>query len=488
MKTDTRLFHQWPRRRRAARRATRALWLLLAALAAPSLVADNGAPSTWDGFRNQLLPQPPRTTRQDFGWRATRNAGGKAAGEIGGWVGRSLTPARYVMKLPRVLGFHEPLEVSGRLAVTKCEGGSGVLVGWRNGKSTGWRTPNSLSIRVDGNGGKYWLFYEYGGRRGSTGGGGAFEGDRYQTTPTAPFLADGSSRAWRLRYEPGAAKGPGQLTFRIDDRAYVVEVPLEHKCEGLELDEFGIWNQETSGDGLELWLDDLIVGGEAVGFDRDPNWIGVGNKTSFPDTLIRPFHQFGLLPPKGQGVLPGIGGVIWRDERPAYFGDAIAPLTLDQPLHASGTIRFTRAGADSGVYLGWFNANAKRTKETPEHVDRQRSYLGILLEGPSRVGHYFRPGYATDSGLGGNAESGPILRPDGVERKWSIRYDPSAKSGHGVIGVSLDGVEQSYPLRDGDRRAGATFDRFGLFNLQSGGWHVEVEVRDLRFSGQRPRP
>ena len=49
-----------------------------------------------------------------------------------------------------------------------------------------------------------------------------------------------------------------------------------------------------------------------------------------------------------------------------------------------------------------------------------------MIEGPSRIGHYFRPGYWTSTGAGGAAESGPIIRPDGQPHDWSIEYDPEA--------------------------------------------------------------
>lgn len=69
-----------------------------------------------------------------------------------------------------------------------------------------------------------------------------------------------------------------------------------------------------------------------------------------------------------------------------------------------------------------------------------------------------------------------------------MRYDPRANHGVGRIYLTFDDQKLSLDLRPGDRKAGATFDRFGLFNIQEGGHYVEVYVDDLTFtSGKRKR-
>jgi hypothetical protein len=107
------------------------------------LVALHASGEFWDGFRNRLVPDPPPVTRQDFGWRE---------GCIGGWVQRSTTPAWYAKAIEPVT-LEKPLSASGTFSVKRSEGGSGVLFGWFNSQSRGWRMPNSLVIRLDGNGG-----------------------------------------------------------------------------------------------------------------------------------------------------------------------------------------------------------------------------------------------------------------------------------------------------------------------------------------------
>jgi hypothetical protein len=140
-------------------------------------------------------------------------------GEIGGWIQRSLTPASFAKVIPtRTL--NDRLSASGKFAVTRDDSTSGTLFGWFHETSRGWRTPNLVVFRLDGNGGKYWVFYEYGTRHWLTGGGGCFEGDRYQTTPTKPFKADGTTHTWSLDYDPAAADGNGLMTFVLDGKVY----------------------------------------------------------------------------------------------------------------------------------------------------------------------------------------------------------------------------------------------------------------------------
>ena len=90
----------------------------------------------WEGFRNRLLPTPLPVTRQEFGWRR----GGRGH-EIGGWIQRSLTPAWFAKVIPQQT-LNDRLSASGKFAVTRDEGGSGVLFGWFNESSRGCAAPH----------------------------------------------------------------------------------------------------------------------------------------------------------------------------------------------------------------------------------------------------------------------------------------------------------------------------------------------------------
>ncbi len=447
----------------------------------------------WDGFRNRLLPEKLPVVRQQFGYAKTNHAGGKGVGEIGGTVQRSFRRAYYAKAIDEK-NLSQRLSASGRLAVTHAEGGSGILFGWFNETSDGWRTPNSIGLRIDSNGGRYLMFYEYGTRNWKTGGGGAFEGERWQTTPTKPFAADGTANHWSLDYDPRAENEPGQLTFAIDERTYSIPVPVEHKNEGAVFNRFGLWNVQLAGAPLDVYFDDLVIDGQHENFDADPGWVGADNKIEFTEPIVRPYHNFGHSPTANAGGEAGeIGGVIFRDEAPAYYGADVGSLSLDVPLVASGKIVFCRAGSDSGVYLGWFNAQAKQNKQTPDYEKPQTDYLGILIEGPSSVGHYFRPCYATAAGKGDapmedppTGKPRPLIKPDRQLHTWTLAYDPQQDRERGRITLSLDGEKHSLTLKEGERGQGARFDRFGLFNLQAGGHHVEIYLDDIQYTAARP--
>ena len=171
---------------------------------------------------------------------------GRLPGEIGGRIQRALKRCRYAMHLAETLTLDKAISAQGTLAVTDDEGSSGALIGFFNESSEGWRTPNSVAFRVDGNGGNYWLFFEYGTRNGKTGGMGVFEGERYQTTKTRPFDADGTMHTWQLHYDPMAGDH-GMLNFQVDGKDYSIELTKEARNDGAQFNRFGLWNQQTTG-------------------------------------------------------------------------------------------------------------------------------------------------------------------------------------------------------------------------------------------------
>src|SRR5688572_9003149 len=294
-------------------------------LVAFCVVALTASAQEWEGYRNRLVPDPPPMTKQDFGYRD---------GRIGGWIQRSTTPAWYA-KAIRPVTLEHRLTASGKFAVVRNMGGSGVLFGWFNSQSRGWRMPNSLVIRLDGNGTNYWVVFEYGTHSWLTGGGATYEG-RYQTTKTKPFAADGSSHTWRFDYRPLT----GEIELILDGKSYVAQMPPEHREDGAIFDRFGIVNQQLSGDGMEVYFDDLEVDDQKYSFSVDPQWEGKGNQIEFRDRVRRPFHDFGHSPTRQ------LGGIIWRDEQPAFYGAPIGPFSLKDKFYASGTIRFAGAGSD----------------------------------------------------------------------------------------------------------------------------------------------
>jgi len=432
----------------------------------------------WESYRSRLVPNPLPVTKQDFGYREN--------GEIGGWVQRSVTPAYYAKVIPTKT-LNDKLSASGKVAVRSNSAPSGVLFGWFNESSRGWRTPNSLTFRLDGNGNSYWVFFEYGTRNWLTGGGATFEG-RYQTTKTKPIPADGSMHDWSLSYDPNGDGGDGLITLTFDGTNYTRALLAGHRVDGAEFNRFGLFNQQATGGGMEVFLSALQIDGQREDLSRDPKWDGRGNKVEFADRTIRPMHDFGhSLTSRAGGQKGEIGGVIWRDEAPAFYGAKVGPLTLRDELFASGKLAFAGAASDSGVYFGWFDSQSKSNKNISDHKEPQKNLLGIAIEGPSRVGYYFVPGYRDALGEGQLASSGPIIRPDGKVHEWSIHYIPGIAGARGKIISKLDGAEQMLELTAEQEKVGATFDRFGIFNMQVGGHFVEIYLDELTYTANPRR-
>lgn len=120
---------------------------------------------------------------------------------------------------------------------------------------------------------------------------------------------------------------------------------------------------------------------------------------------------------------------------------------------------------------GWFRSSAPPP-----------NFLGVFIEGPSRVGHYFRPGYAPSKGGGDWANEGPLIRPNGSTHTWSLDYDPAANAGAGRIAVKLDDQSVSIDIKPDARKANASFNHFGMLTWDSGGNCVEIFFDDLQFT------
>src|SRR5436190_371285 len=246
----------------------------------------------WTSFRNRLIPDPPPKTKQDFGFRTTNKAGGAKAGEIGGRAQRAATPAWYAKPIATKT-LNDRLSASGKFSVTFDDNGNGILFGFFNTDSKGWRAKNSLVFRLDGNGMKYWVFYEYGTQHWLAGGAGCFSGDAYQTTKTKPMKSDGTSHDWKLEYDPDGANGNGEVTFTLDGKPWKLNLTDGHRADGATFNRFGILNQQTTGGSIEAYFDDVVINGEEENFDSDPKWEAVGNQAEYEDRIRRPYNDFG---------------------------------------------------------------------------------------------------------------------------------------------------------------------------------------------------
>ena len=134
-----------------------------------------------------------------------------------------------------------------------------------------------------------------------------------------------------------------------------------------------------------------------------------------------------------------------------------------------------RASADSAALIGWFNADT--------YIGAPPSnFVGIMVEGPSRIGHYFRPVYANAEGLSEIMKTGPVIKPSSASHQWRLSYAPDANDGNGQVTVTFNDETISLNLKPGIRKSGAAFNRFGILTFQRGGHFVDIYLDDISYT------
>ncbi|MEQ1853468.1 MAG: hypothetical protein ABMA01_17965, partial [Chthoniobacteraceae bacterium] len=328
---------------------------------------------------------------------------------------------------------------------------------------------------------------------------------KFRPTPLKP---DGTRYHWTLDYDPQGAAGNGRFTFTLrsdthtaedygslpepsekeakarfpNTTTFTVDLTPGYRKEGATFDRFGACNMMKSGGAATMFFDDLRFDGAAEDFARDPGWPGVGNRVRYEDREVTGAHDFGYNAKTNHaGGHPGeIGGGLWRSGAFGYYADRVGPLNLEGRLEARGKVRLVTAGPDSDMQLGWFHSAAK-----DKGAGDGESFVGIHVGGPTRIGHYFIPAFATAKGTKGKVEQGPILTP-GRLFDWSLIYDPAANGGNGEIRATLGGESVTLPLKPGQKAQGASLDRFGIFTSTVGGQMVKIYLDDLQYSSSGP--
>jgi len=191
----------------------------------------------WDGNGN-------RDSGQDFGWSNTNNAGGSAAGEIGGDVIRSPL-AWYAAEITPISAGTTSFSASGKLILS---GSGNFLVGWFDSTKAAsggldWGPDNFVGFRSDDN-----SLYVY-----ADGGGGSF---------ASGVTAGGSgATTFNVSYDHStgdltATSGQGGSETRgVGDKGNLAN-----------LDRFGILNLHIPGNDAAgtMWVDDLTFTGNVV--------------------------------------------------------------------------------------------------------------------------------------------------------------------------------------------------------------------------------
>jgi hypothetical protein len=447
----------------------------------------------WEGFNNRVVPKKIPTVTQDFGYSPT-NVAGKDKGEMGGRVTRSNRPAYYADKIA-VKTLNDKLSASGTFALTATSGTSGVFFGWFHADQPGGggRPMGSLGLNFDGepSGGRLAVRLISDTNKSCGTFVTPFIPGKYRPTP---IKNDGTRYTWTLTYDPDANDGNGRFQFTIkstsakpeefEGKTFPVDLPPGFKKEGATLDHFGLMNMMKGGNALTIYFDDLQYDGKAEDFAKDPGWEGSGNRATYQDREVVGAHDFGFSARTNfAGGSPGeVGGDLWRSGPYGYYADRVGPLTLDDRLEARGKVILKVGAPDSDMYLGWFNSAAR--DQPPAKAGH---FLGVHVGGPTRVGHYFRPAFATARGTERHVDKGPVIVP-GKAYDWSLVYDPAADGGKGVIQVTLGKESMTLPLKAGDKAEGARFDRFGLFTSNIGGQLVRIYLDDLKYTAARPAP
>jgi hypothetical protein len=248
---------------------------------------------------------------------------------------------------------------------------------------------------------------------------------------------------------------------------------------------------KSADSGSEIFVDDLIVNGDEASFDKDPNWDGHNNRTTYRTNNVRPRFDFGFSPThfaggKGAGEL---GGLFFRGDcrypqRLAFYGDRVGPLTLDKPIRASGKVALRRGVSDSTTLFGFFNADAAMKQSERQDQALPEGVIGVNIEGPSSEGFCLYP-VARMPGRDGAVS--PDLRtlrilPDGRSHDWTCAYDPVAAEGRGRVSVTLDGRSIHLELPEGAKAGSVALDHFGLVTPWIDGNGQLVYFDDLTYS------
>lgn len=448
----------------------------------------------WDGMNNRAKPEK-RTVRQDFGYSRTANAGGKL-GEIGGFITPAAESAYYGKKIEKKT-FDDPLSASGTLV---CKGPVHLLVGFFSSDTVNeWRTPNTISLRIQGRGDVFFAYVEYCTSKwragGDSPGGFATLKDAKTGRTTLRGFKVGAVLAWAIKYDPTGNKGSGAVTVTLGEETAVCHLDAGHKADGATFNRFGLLPVLKSADsGGEVWLDDVTVNGDKDDFAKDPQWEGLNNRREYQTADVRPRFDFGFTSTNHAGgkAAGELGGLVFRGDcrykdRLAAYGDRLGQLALDKPLKASGKVALRRGVSDSTVLLGFYHSEDSLAMNPAQSSGFPKSFLGVAVEGPSREGFLFYPAYRVNGDGQGYATGAdrPHILPDGKGHDWALAYDPAAADGRGRVVVTFDGKSVSLDLGAGDRKTGARFDRFGLVTTWIDGNAQRIYFDDLTYtSGQ----
>jgi hypothetical protein len=427
----------------------------------------------WDSYNNLMHPATWPVVTQNFGFSPTNHAGDNA-GEIGGIIQRSSTPAYYAMKLDKPLTLREPIHFEADFSVQKISGGISFGLFNPDDIRQGGRPMNSLIFEMAGKR-RVLAFVRLHGTDARATGTMLPAGKKPKQSPG--IANDSSKHHISVDYDPSAHDGRGLVTVQVSGIApEEFEVPAGFKDLPISFTHFGLLNGQRPGSAMEVYFDDVVLNGRGFHFDADPAWEARGNHVTFEDHEPGGVQQYGFVKSNFAGGSVGeAGGVIWNTEtNHSYYGDRVGPFTLEDKLEASGTVTMRVGGPDSQTYIGFFNGDSIKS-------GKQANCVAVNIVGPTRIGHYFRPSVIGADGSRAEPKEGPRLEPDGKPHAWTLSYNPQ----DAIARITLDGKSISVSVPKELRQCGATVDHFGIFSGFTGGDQLKLYIDDVKYSSSK---
>lgn len=228
----------------------------------------------WDEFHNRRTYVTHNVRpRFDFGYSATRHAGGQTAGELGGLVfrgdGRYTNFMAFYGDRLEALTLAKPLQASGTVSLRRAVSDSDVLIGFfhaehsvqSGGTDSIGTPPDFLGISIGGPSREgFMLAPAY-----------RLHNTEKQTAGRGPYIyPNGTSHEWTLEYSPASADH-GSITVTLDGERASLALPREHQAMGAHFNRFGIITTHTDGNGQHIYFDDLTYTWTQAGLPAQRN-------------------------------------------------------------------------------------------------------------------------------------------------------------------------------------------------------------------------
>ena len=176
-------------------------------------------------------------------------------------------------------------------------------------------------------------------------------------------------------------------------------------------------------------------------FDADPGWEGHNNRI-VPQRRPTVTQDFGYSPTSIAGRAAGeLGGIVTRAAEPAFYGDNLGPVTLDDKLSASGSFAITKTTPGGGVFFGFFRAKQPGAAGRPIaslgldidcEASGARLAVRLITARNQSCGTFitpFIPGKFRPT----------LIRNDGTRYTWKLDYDPDGADGPWPVYVHASG-------------------------------------------------